>query len=311
VRWLIALFVVCAIGRATAAPGQRVVLVDPDPELRRALTSALQPWKLELIVDTAPIDAGGAPERADSFGARFVVWRRGKDLVVFDRERGDVQHREAPAGALDPVDAASVALTVKTLMRLPPPPEEPPPPPPVVPVVPARERVRLQAGVGLRVAHGSQSAIGVRTLGAIAVRPISDLRLGVLGEVGSGDRFSEASFKGTWSDWAVLGIASWTIVHRRIEIEPFAGVGLVRSHVEGTENGANAMTIDDAVSLLAFRGGGWVRYRRGMWSVGASISFERVLGTPTYTRTQGNKTLYEVPSSGATLGAVVAADLGK
>ena len=29
----------------------RVVLVDPDPELRRAMTTALAPWKLEVIVD--------------------------------------------------------------------------------------------------------------------------------------------------------------------------------------------------------------------------------------------------------------------
>ncbi len=32
----------------------RVVLVDPDAELRRAMTTALAPWKLEVIVDERP-----------------------------------------------------------------------------------------------------------------------------------------------------------------------------------------------------------------------------------------------------------------
>jgi hypothetical protein len=309
VRCLITFAILFAIGHAMAAPAStRVVLVDPDPELRRAMTTALRPWKLEVIVDPTPIEEPGAPARATALNARFVVWRRGKDLVVFDREKGDTQHRDVTAGTMDPVDAASAALTVKTLMRLPAPPEDRAPDPPVA----STREVRVQAGAATRIAKGSQTAVGGRFIGAVTFRPTGQLRVGVLGDVGTSDSFSVANFEGRWSDWSLLALASWTSVHGKIEIEPFVALGVTRSSVDGSEGGGgNPMTIDDAETLGAIRAGAWVRYRLGVFTLGASASLDAALGTPTYTRMPNNKTLYEVPSVGVTLGLVVAADLGR
>ena len=315
-----------SVGLARAAPpGARVVLVDPDPELRRATTTALRPWKLEVIVDATPVDEAGAAARADALGARFVVWRHGKDLLVFDRERGETQHREAPSGALDPVDAAAAALTVKTLMRLPPPPPEetkpppprPPPPPPAVTLPPSARgsEIRVQAGGAMRVAKGSETVVGGRFVGAALVRPLADAgwRFGLLGDLGPAASFARANFDGRWSDWSLLIIASWTHVRGRLEIEPFVAAGITRSRVEGADAnmGMGALTLDERDTLPAIRSGGWVRYRIGeMWTLGASLSIEAVSGTPTYTRTGNPQPLYEVPGFGVTLGVVLATDLG-
>lgn len=283
------------------------MLVDPDPELLRAMTTALQPWKLEVIADASPIDEIGATERADALRARFVVWRSGTDLVVFDRERGDVQHRDVAAGALDPVDAASAALSVKTLMRLPPPEEMDRPPPPIAT---SGLELRLQVGTAVRIASGQASG---RLAGTAMVKPIAALRVGVMGDAGTGDDFKIASFSGTWSDWSVLAIASWTFTRGKLEIEPWLAGGLTRSHVRAATMGAMAESIDERDTLAAVRVGGAVRYRVArLWTVGASLGVEGVAGTPTYTRTQpADKELYEVPALGFASGIVVAVDLGR
>ncbi len=307
----------CAVRLASAAgPGARVVLVDPDPELRRAMTTALRPWKLEVIVDTTPVDEAGAAARADALNARFVVWRRGKDLVVFDRERGDTQHREVAEGALDPVDAASAALTVKTLMRLPPPPEDQPEQP-AVPAAEEGSELRVQATAATRLAFGSDTVIGGRLQGAVMVRPLASfgVRLGLLGDIGSSDKFKRASFEGTWFDWSVLVIAGWTTMPReRLEVEPFVAGGLTRSRVRGSEDnmGMGGLVLDERDTLPAIRAGSWVRYRLAdMWTVGASVAVDLVPGTPTYTRPMNGRVLYEVPGFGLSLGVTVAVDLGR
>lgn len=306
-----------SVGLARAAPpSARVVLVDPDPELRRAMTTALRPWKLEVIVDATPVDEASAAARADALGARFVVWRQGKDLIVFDRERGDAQHREAPSGALDPVDAASAALTVKTLMRLPPP-EEDTQPPPVTPPPPSTRgsEIRVQAGGAMRVAFGSKTVVGGRFVAAALIKPLANAgwRFGLLGDLGTADSFSRANFSGTWSDWSLLLVASWTSVRGRLEIEPFVAAGVSRSRVEGADAnmGMSPFTLDESETLPAIRAGGWVRHRIGMWTLGGSLSIDAVSGTPTYTRPPNGQRLYEVPGSGLTFGVVLAADLGR
>lgn len=299
--------IVLAFGRAFAAPrSTRVVLVDPDPELLRAMTTALQPWKLEVVVDASPIDEIGATERADALRARFVVWRSGTDLVVFDRERGDTQHRDVAAGSLDPVDAASAALSVKTLMRLPPPEEmdRPPPPPPST----SGAELRVQVGTAARIASGSASG---RVVGTVMVKPIAALRVGVMGDVGTGDGFKVASFTGTWTDWSLLAIASWTFTTGKLELEPWLAGGLTRSHVRAATTAAVTESIDERETLAAVRAGGVVRYRLArMWTVGVTLGVEGSAGTPTYTRPKpDDKELYDVPALGVALGIVVAADL--
>jgi hypothetical protein len=304
--WFAAAFVLCA-GVAAAAPaGSRVVLVDPDPELRRAMTTALAPWKLEVITDPNPVDAASAPARADAMSARFVVWRESGNLVVFDRQRGDTVSRQGTGGELDPVAAASAALTVKTLMRL--------------PLLDGETRsrsgegtgteIRVQAGFATRFAFGADTVVGGRFIGAVMIRPTSDSgwRFGLLGDTGTDNPVEKAGFKGAWSDWGLLLIASYTIVRSRFEIEPYLAGGITRSSLVGVEMTNRHVEHD---TLAALRGGIWVRRRIGMWTLGGTAGFEGVPGTPTYTRLGNRQDIFTVPSTGIAIGVVVAADLGR
>lgn len=298
------------IGVAIAEPASpRVVLVDPDPELRSAMTKALRPWKLEVVADPTPVDEAGAAARADARSARFVVWRHQGDLLVFDRERGEVARRGVQEGALDPVAAASAALTVKTLMRLPVP-EEDRSPVTVVEPGPGSE-IRVQAGLATRIARGSETAFGGRVAGAALVRPITDSgwRFGVLGDLGTQDQIKRAGFDGTWSDWALFVVASWTHARGRLEIEPFLAAGIARSTFQGADEMGGPR--DERETLPALRTGSWVRWRLGMWTVGGGLNVDAYPGTPTYTKQNNRQVIYEVPSFGVSFGIVIAADLGR
>ncbi len=124
----IAIAVAAAATGAHAAPRpapMRVVLADPDPELSCARSGARSRRGSSRSSSTPRRRATRpTPRRAPTRSARFVVWRRGGALVVLDRERGSTEERDTTEGPLDPVGAASAALTVKTLMRLPPPPPD-------------------------------------------------------------------------------------------------------------------------------------------------------------------------------------------
>ncbi|MGN6108121.1 MAG: hypothetical protein ACTHU0_23640 [Kofleriaceae bacterium] len=321
IRIAVVLALVLAAGTARA---ERVVLADPDPELQRAVASALAPWKLEVIVEPrAPASTAQAETRARALDARFVVWRRSGDLVVFDRDRGAAEHREGRRGRLDPASAAAAALTVKTLMRLPPPPpaappelrDPPPPPPPDDAEVAARggppaggPEIRLQAGLATRIAHGSQTDLGARFAAAALVRPWRDRgwRIGLAGELGTSTTIHESGFKGTWSDGAVLALASGTIARGHWEIEPHLGAGVMRSVFEGTES--STMRHDTTLLGIA-RGGAWVRWRGGRWSAGGALTVDAVLGSPTYRKQSGNGDLFVVPGFAVALGAFAAVDL--
>jgi hypothetical protein len=296
------LVLVLAARVAMAAPAsERVVLADDDPELQRALTTALLPWKLEIVVVPAE-------HRQDDETARFIVWREGGELVVFDRQSNATERREAPAGALDPVSAAAAALSVKTLMRLPPLVDEHPP---TTPTDDSGFEVRVQAGFDTRIAHGSSDTnVGARFVGAAMVRPWSiAIRFGVAADIGTGFDLDRAGFKGTWTDWEILGLASWTYTTGPWEIEPYAGGGVARSSFAGIE-----MTVarDETATLGIVRGGAWVRRRFSVLTLGAGVAVDGTLGTPTYTRMGGNnQTLFDVPSIAASFGIVAAADFGR
>jgi hypothetical protein len=315
IRIAVLLALACVTAHA-APPRERIVVADPDPELQRALENTLAPWRLEIIYQaTAPADTREAEARANAQAARFVIWRRKGDLVVFDRERGAAEHRDGTAGVLDPASAAAAALTVKTLMRLPPPPPEndiaigsdvtaPQPAPDSGP------ELRTQAGIATRVARGSETNVGARVEGAVLVRPWARRawRFGLAGDLGTKSDVRQASFKGTWSDWALFAVASWAFERGPWEIEPHAAVGFTRSRFEGIE----MATIRSETAMLGMlRGGAWIRWRSGRWSTGGSVDLDGVPGTPTYIKLSGNGTLFSVPSLAFALGVFVAGDLGR
>jgi hypothetical protein len=304
----IAIAVSSARGANARPAPDRVVLADPDPELLRAVQSTLAPWRLEVIVDPPPPRGErDAQARADARRARFVVWRQGGALVVFDRERGSTDERDTAAGPLDPVDAAAAALTVKTLMRLPPPPTDDTPP--VTPDEPRSLELRGQVSLAMRIAHGTSTELGGRVVAAVLVRPLPQLawRLGVAGDVGSTATVERGGFRGTWSDWAVLALTSWTFHRRPWEIEPQLGAGLTRSTLEGTEMSAGR---HEVATLALIRAGVAVRRRLGRWTLGGIVGVDRILSTPTYTRIGSTAEIFKVPGFAITIGAVAAADFG-
>ena len=291
----------------------RVVLADPDPELLRAVKSTLAPWKLEVIVDPSPpSDEADARARADARHARFVVWRQRGSLVVLDRERDEAEERDTAEGPLDAVGAASAALTVKTLMRLPPPPpDEPITDEPITDEPDERRRLELrgQAAIATRVALGSTAEVSGRFLPAVLVRPLPQLewRLGLAADVGSTVTIQRASFKGTWSDWAVIALTSWTLHRAAWEIEPQLGAGVARSSFDGAEMSAGR---HEVATLVLLRGGVTVRRRLGRWTLGGLVGVDRILGTPTYTRMGSTAEIFKVPAFAIALGALAAADFG-
>ena len=307
----LALAIVAALsGAAHGEPGahQRVVLADPDPELRHAMEQALAPYHLQVVIEgPAPTDIAIAAQRADADTARFVVWRDGAELVVYDRELDSTERRASQAGVLDPPTAAAAALTIKTMMRLPPPPppDEPPPPPPVAA---SGVELRVQAQIGSRIARSDETAVSARYGGALAIRPWrgAGLRLGIAADTGSATGVDRASFKGTWSEWAALGIVSWTFARGAWELEPQLGVGVRRSTLDGAEMGTPRREI---ATLAAARAGLVARWRVAWFTVGAALAADEVFGTPTYTKTETPAVIFQVPGTGVELGGVIAVDL--
>ncbi|HWU86185.1 MAG TPA: hypothetical protein VN253_02875, partial [Kofleriaceae bacterium] len=235
------------------------------------------------------------------------VWRDDGDLFVFDRDRRSTEQRAGTVGPLDAVDAAAAALTVKTLMRLPPPPpdESMDPPPP-------DERglgFRTQATLAMRIARGSETEVGGRLIAAVLVRPWArqSWRFGAAGDIGTAAGVNRASFKGTWSDWTVLALASWTYARAPWELEPHLGGGVMRSTLEGTEQSAGR--VEQAI-LGAVRGGLAVRRRAGRWTIGASLDLDRLFGTPSYTRIGSSARVFDVPAFAFAFGLIAAADFG-
>jgi hypothetical protein len=296
--------VVIALSTATAH-ADRVIIADSDPELLRAVTTTLAPWKLEVVVeDTAPTNTGEAEARAKAREARFVVWRRDGDLVVFDRERGAAEHREGTQGELDPASAMAAALTVKTLMRL--------PPPDAIGVAPLQSgpELRVQTMIASRVARGSTTELGGRFAAAVLVRPWGrrGFRFGIAGELGTSADVDETSFKGTWADYSVLALASYTQTLRRIELEQYVGGGVTRSSFDGVEA---SMERSESATLGTLRAGFAVRWRFGAWTVGPAAELDVFLGTPTYAKLVGVGDVFEVPAFAVSVGVLGAIDFGR
>jgi len=288
------------------APHERVVLADPDPELRHAMEQALAPWHLQVVIEgPAPADTAMAQQRADADTARFVVWRDGPTLVVYDRALESTERRDSQAGVLDPPTAAAAALTIKTMMRLPPPP--PPDEPPVVSPGSGIE-VRIQAGLAARIARSDTTDVTVRFGGAAAIRPWASYgwRFGLAGDGGTSTSIDQAGFKGTWSEWAVLGFASWTYTRDAWEIEPHAGFGVRRSALDGAEM-START--ETATLAMVRGGVWGRWRWTRWTVGAVVDVDEIFGTPTYTKNNSPALIFQVPGFAVELGVTISVDL--
>lgn len=292
-----------------------MVLADPDPELRHAMEQTLAPWHLEVVIEgSPPANAAMARERADADTARFVVWRDGNQLVVYDRELGSIEQRGSRSGVLDPPAAAAAALTIKTMMRLPPPPPvEANPPAPAVGATDAGLALRIQAGLATRFTDAIAFKAMPRLSGAAEIRPwaTAGWRFGLAGDGGT-TGWSHAGFKGTWSEWTLLGVASWTYTRDEWEFEPHADAGVRRLSLDGTEMNAARTETNVAFkpeSLATVRGGMWVRRRAARWTFGVALDVDGAFGTHPYLKTDASAVIFQVPGIGVELGGVIAADL--
>lgn len=292
----------------------RVVLADADPELLRALVSTLAPWQLEVIVDRAPlVDAADAEGRATAMAARFVVWRRANALVVFDRDRRSMEQRACAKGALDAIGATTAALTVKTLMRLPPPPPPAPPSPPPTIEQPAIPRaapprgteLRTQAALAARLAPDVDP--GGRLIASAFVRPwpYRGWRFGADVDLGTAVDVARASFVGTWRDWGIHALASWTYQPAWWELEAQLGGGFARGSLVGVEASASRR---ERATIPVLRGGIVARARTGRWSAGATAAIDGLLDPPTYDRVGSSARVFTAPAYALSLGIVLAAD---
>ncbi|MCX5742262.1 MAG: hypothetical protein NT062_07180 [Proteobacteria bacterium] len=303
-RLAVALGIGVIIAATASAHAERIILADPDPELRRALTTALAPWHAEIVVG----------ER-DAPAARFVVWRQGDELVVLDRERATTARRASHAGPLDAVSAAEAALTVKTMLNLPPlagAPPPPPPPPPTTPTTSTMRALRIELGVDGRLAFADDRVPGARAVLAAKLRPDTSRgwRVGLVAELGTASTIERSGFAGTWGDWSAAAIGSWSIARAAWELEPYVTLGVTRSTLEGTE--ANRTRVEHA-TLFAIGGGATVWRTLAPVRVGIVLGMQGTPGTPTYTRTtmgMGTPTIFQVPAITVGLGIVVGVDLG-
>ena len=298
-RVIAILVALCATARA-----ERVLVADSDPALRDAITKSLAPWKIDVVLDAvAPADAGEAATRAN---VRYVVWRDGDELVVFDRDTGQAERRAGHAGSLDALGAAAAALSVKTMLRLPPLETHV-----AVPVTPADEtssELRLEAGAGSRFEYGLDSNVALRFFAGAAFRPWQDSgwRFGALGDFGASATVVQAGFHGRWTNWALLGSASWAATTGAWEVGPWLAAGIEHSSLTGDEMG---MTRSEEAILFALRGGATLRYHVGDWSVGGVLAIEGLPATRTYTKLAAPAQVFEIPPIGATLYLVISCDL--
>jgi hypothetical protein len=300
-RVIAILVALCATARA-----ERVLVADSDPALRDAITKSLAPWKIDVVLDpTAPGDAGEAATRAN---ARYVVWRDGDELVVFDRDTGQAERRPAHAGNLDALGAAAAALSVKTMLRLPPLETHVTAPAAPLPADDGSSELRLEAGAGSRAEYGLDSNVALRLFAGAAFRPWHDAgwRFGAFGDLGAPATVDQAGFHGHWTNWALLGSASWAATIAAWEVGPWLGAGIEHSSLTGDEMG---MSRHEEAILLAIRGGVTVRYRIGDWSLGGVLALEGLPATRTYTKLAAPAQVFEIPPIGATLYLVISCDL--
>jgi hypothetical protein len=219
----------------------RLLLLTPPLVFEQAVRAALAPWRVVVLVDHAPPpgDATAAEELADQHRANAVAWMKPGHMVVYDYQTDETVERpiEAPGGepaALDDASAASRALTLKTLLRLPP---EPPPAEPTVvvavaPPPPPAWRVGVLGGVRLRGGDSEArfTITGERRLGPAAA--------GLWASVGGGfDVEGGGGFRGTWSDTAAGVVALLPLERGPWRLAPGVGASLHRTSLDGEFQG--------------------------------------------------------------------------
>lgn len=161
--WLALVGALTLWARPASSQEHQLALLEADPELDHAAALALAPWGLSVEArqgDSPGAELPGAVRRAKALSGQWavsiVVWLTSSDegclLWVYDAHTDSVSTRQLDAcPPFSSPAAASVALTLKSLLRPPEPARvsQPTPPPPVA--LPERQpRVSLRLGLEQR-----------------------------------------------------------------------------------------------------------------------------------------------------------------
>jgi hypothetical protein len=217
-----------AAGVAAGETQRKIVVLQPDQELFRAIVLALSPWEVQASQSDAPLPPPSQPEAVEiasrlarELEVEAVVWvssaDRGSLLWVFDARAGDITTRVmAETPPFDSAAAAAVALSVKTVLRasvIAPPAErfgaQPPKP---LPAPPADGVFALELGAGGNWVAEGQSMLRFE-LAAVAWL-LAARRLGVAVEMSSGPGLSidEASFLGRYRELVAGAKARFRVI---------------------------------------------------------------------------------------------------
>jgi len=240
---------------------RRIVVLQPDEELFRAISLSLSPWDVETTRSAAAIrrdvaaDASppasqseavaGASRLARELGVEAVVWissaERGSLLWVFDARSGDVTLRMlAETPPFDSAQAAAVALSVKTLLRsssVAPPAERFGAQPPLAPAAspPADAVFAVELGAGATWLAKRQAALTFE-LAAVAW-VLAARRLGASLSVASrpGFRIDDARYLGDYRELVIGGSLRYRLLHEaRVSATASLGGALHFTTLEGT-----------------------------------------------------------------------------
>ena len=303
VTFVLAAVIVGATAPASASdPVKRVVLINPTPELAHAARTALAPWKIDVLeFRTELIKPEEVPAIATDRQADRIAWLADGELFVLDPVTGTTDRRPAPEGAADAPAAASVALSLKTLLRLPPPPppDPVPPPPPIVETAPPAEptRVRIVPEVGGSVRLPIDGTVGPQPRIAIGVGIVHPgaprLRPSVVAGFGPAVDAGRNSFRGTFSDVEFAAqLALELPVATHWSIVPRARLAVHRVHVEGEmpmqlEVNETSTSAEGALDLALW-------FRAGRLSAGAGAGVGLWSGIPSYVHQ--NVTVFDGPT---------------
>jgi hypothetical protein len=242
--------VVAVVAEAPAAHHRVILLSMPDP-VRDATAAALEPWSIAVvaIADATPETDASAAVIARARGASAVAWLDAGELLVYDDLRRQTERRAAPE-PLDAVNAAAIALSIKTTLRRPMPMvaalELPPPPPPradlvddqvaIAPTTGGGVHGAARFGVGFPTASTAVAPTMVRFAGRLAVDVPVERRLAVAValEGGPPSAIDNADLIGRYRDVTLgLGVEWRQPVARQLWLVPAATATLHLTRLSG------------------------------------------------------------------------------
>lgn len=273
------------------ARDRTLVLVAPPAVLVDAVRTSLAPWQIRIIVVDRAVSTPA--EIAGVHRAGFVAIGSGGELHLHERDTPTAQRRRMAAD-LDEADAAALALTIKTWMRLEPAPIrtaalEPAALEPAAPATADSPDVERGAtpGPGRGWQLGATAAVGVRgnqgghgnaLVRAVLAVGVATRRIEVAAgiELGPDGEIFDRDQPAAWSERVGFIRASrrFALPHA-LSLRPIAGVALIHAAVEGHHLGSG-QAFAASRSNLGLDGALELGWRSGHVDAGLTIGLTAV-----------------------------------